>query len=152
MNKKKILIIAVIVLAVSILTVGTLLFVKTVNANIVTCSSSHENDGVKIEQKYVIKYEKDKVKNVNITKIYEFSEQKRFDTFSSVVIPNTDSSMKKLTNSDIKYTSNVSGKTYTTNTVVTAQNIKDSVIDDLGVSKSLKTLKADLQSQGLICK
>jgi hypothetical protein len=125
---------------------------SAMSANRLACSSNNSSNGTRIEQRYEIKYDKDIVKSVSITKIFAYSDQKQFDAFKSVVIPGNDSKMNELKNDHISYTSSVNDKTYNTSTKISLDNATKTEIDSVGIDKSLKTLKSNLESQGLVCR
>lgn len=134
--------------------IGTLLYfgINKLTAAKVTCSSSADSGGIKIEQKYDIGYEKDTVTNVTVTKKFEYSDKTQFDAFKSVVVPGTDSNMTDLENNNIKFESSVKGQAYSYTLEV---NVKSASKDDVtatGLNKSLKELKTSLEGQGLVCK
>lgn len=150
MDKKKVLIIVAIVLA--ILVAGYFALTKLINVNTVSCTSNNTNSGVSIEQRYTIKHTKDAVTDVSIFKKFAYTDQTQFDAFKSVVVPGNDANMQKLINSNITFSSNTTGMTYSTSTTIKVSSAKDDEISQLGVDKSLNTLKTKLESQGLVCK
>lgn len=125
---------------------------KTLTVSKLNCSSSSDNNGIKIEQKYEISYDKDSVNNVTKTMKFEYSNQTLFNAFKAVTAPGTDATYSALENKNIKYESSTKDKTFSFTLQVDVKNASKEDVSATGLNKSLKTLKADLESKGLVCK
>lgn len=125
---------------------------KTLTVSKVTCSISSDSGGPKINQKYEIGYEKDNVKNVTKTMKFEYSNQAQFDAFKTVTAPATDANYSALENKNIKFSSSIKDMTYSFTLEVNVKSASKDDVKSTGLDKSLKTLKENLESQGLVCK
>jgi hypothetical protein len=117
----------------------------------VTCTSNTTVNGMTIKQEYILSYAKDSVTNVEINKSYSFTDEKKFESFG-VVINNTVSNMKSISNDHIKFSNNTNNKTYSTKLTVDMKKSTKDELSTLGFNKNLTDFKTTLTNQGLTCK
>lgn len=148
---KKYLIIAG--LAIVVVSISVLAFFGISNAtkSRITCESKGDSNSIKINQKYVIEYDGDKVKNTEISKSYEYSNKTQFEPFKTTVIPGTESNMKAIEGDYVKFSSTTGETSYSTKLEINVEKASSKIISGQNLSTSLKQLKTNLKDQGLTC-
>lgn len=147
-NKKIILIIIAIVIMVFVLMAISKTFI--IKTSKIICSSNGTTNNPKISQEYIIKYNKNDITNMKITKTYKYNDSYKFDKFE-MIYNNTLSNYKSLGNSNLSYTGSVSNDTYKIILNVNVSKSKKEDLEKLDFNKNLNSMKTALENQGLIC-
>jgi len=137
---------------ISVIGIGIYFGLQALNKNTISCSSNNDVNKVKIEQDYIIKFDNDTVNTITATKKYIYENQAKFDSFSNIVAKGNDANMASLENNNINFNSSINNKTYTTTLKVDVKSANKDNLSKIGLDKSLKVVKDNLKTQGLVCK
>ncbi len=145
MNKKKILLVILIVIPVLLIALALIL----IFSNRVVCQSKGVTDKLTITQKYYIKHYKNDVTSVIVYKKYAFANETEYNKLEHLLVQ-TVTNYKQVKNVKIKVS-----KTNNSYTILFTTNIKKLSTEDIqtiGLTSNFEELKTNLENQGLICK
>jgi len=145
-RKKYVFSILIIFIVLIILVVLGLLF----SSNGLVCKSSGTSNGIKITQKYTIKYNKNEVNKVIVDKEYKFNDKEKYNSFDNI-IDATSKYYKNLDKKNVKYSDTTMNKKYSYTLKVNVKKLSKKKVEEIGFSKSLKTLKKNMKEQGIKC-
>ena len=145
-RKKYMLILLIVFVVLITLIVIGLLF----TGDDLVCKSSGTSNGIKITQEYTIKASKNEVNKVTIKKEYKFNDKEKYKSFD-MIIDSTSKYYNNIDKKNVKYSDTTMNKKYSYTLKVNVKELSKKKLKELGLSKSLKTLKKNIKTQGLKC-
>ena len=145
--KKKKLVFAIIFIVI----LFVIFKVLVIKSNKIVCKSVGKTKDLNITQKYTIKYSENDITSIEIIKIYKYMNDDMFKKFE-ITYNNTLSNYESLKNSYLNYSGSISKDTYKIELNVDVSDMKEEDLNGLGLGKDFKSMKTQLENQGLICK
>jgi len=150
MKKNKLMCIFLLVIIVVII-IFTIIAISKQFSKKIVCTSNATSNEIKITQKYVIKYSKQNITKMVVSKSYEFSDKEQYNNFANV-IENTKTNFASFNEKYINFEVKIKDSGYYTELNAYIENATDDELLALGFTKNLLDMQSILEEQGLICK